>query len=77
MSKEFKSLIEMLTEDELANYIIELVNQNDYDNIIYKINSNYFFSELEVLLCSFAFNETIKGHDYWQQIVIRIRNTIK
>jgi hypothetical protein len=77
MSKEFKGLIELLTDDEFANYIIELAKQNDFVNIVFKINSSYFVSPLELLLCSFSFNESIHGHDYWSEIVHKIRKTIK
>jgi hypothetical protein len=77
MTKQFKDLIKQLNDLEIVNYISELTRQNNSDIIYNKINSPYYYSSLEILLCSFSFKESIKGKDYWNEIVVIIRQKNK
>ena len=73
MSKEFKLLIETFKNEELVNYLLEFTKQNNFQKILFKINSSYFSNSLEVLLSSFNFHTSIEGWDYWNKIAERIR----
>jgi hypothetical protein len=76
MTKEFKLLIEELTDDEFVNYILELTKQNNKFLFLSKICGAYSNS-LEILLSSFNFHDTVQGWHYWNEIVVRIRQKNK
>jgi hypothetical protein len=76
MTKEFKLLIEELTDDEFVNYIVELTRQNNKFSVLCVMCGAYSNS-LEILLSSFNFHDTVHGWHYWNRIVIRIRERNK
>jgi hypothetical protein len=77
MSKEFKGLIELLTDKEFVSYLIEFTKQNDCEIMYFKINSDFYNSTSELLLSSFKFRESFLGYEYWYEIFRKINQLEK
>jgi hypothetical protein len=73
MTENFRKLIDQLNDEELSNYFFELAKYNDIQKINDFISSEYYWSSLHILMCSFDFHKTKKGLQYWQEMVHRIR----
>jgi hypothetical protein len=73
MENNIKELINHLSGIETVFYILELNRQKYVDEIFHIDSNNHNEGYIFTLMISFDFRTSVKGFEYWDEIVQRLK----
>ena len=73
MENNIKELINHLSGIETVFYIMELTKQKNIEEIHHITCNNIFKGVVYTLLISFNFEKSVKGFEYWNEIIQRLK----